>query len=92
VRTALTRGRGDSRVHESHPRKGPKQTTSMAAYLARPHPRCNGYLGIVLREPGRNTSLLEINGHCVQCSHRCAWILIRGKARRANHSPEEELC
>ena len=25
-------------------------------YLARPCPRCNGYLGIVLREPERNTA------------------------------------
>ena len=26
----------------------------MATYLARQCPQCNGYLGIVLREPGRN--------------------------------------
>jgi hypothetical protein len=58
----------------------------MATYLARPRPRCNGYLGIVLREAGRNTPLRAINGHCVQCGHRLAWILIRGKARRGNRS------
>ncbi len=49
---------------------------------------CNGYLGVVLREPGRNTPLQAINGHCVQCGHRLAWILIRGKARY--YSPAEE--
>lgn len=39
----------------------------MATYLARACPRCNGYLGIVLREPGRNTPLMAINGHCLKC-------------------------
>ena len=28
----------------------------MARYLVRPCSRCKGYVGIVLREPGRNTS------------------------------------
>ena len=54
----------------------------MATYLARPCPKCNGYLGIVLREPGRNTPLQAINGHCVQCGHRLAWILIRLEGRQ----------
>ena len=58
----------------------------MARYRVRPCPRCNGYLGIVLRQSGRNMPLRAINGHRVQCGHRLAWILIRGKARRANHS------
>jgi hypothetical protein len=49
-------------------------------------PRCKGYLGVVLPEPGRSTRLRAINGHCVQCGHRLAWILIRGKASRA-HRP-----
>ena len=34
--------------------------------LGRPCPKCNGYLAIVLREPGRNTTLRAINGRCVQ--------------------------
>jgi hypothetical protein len=58
----------------------------MATYLARLCARCNGDLGIVLSDPGRNTSLRAINGHCVQCGHRLAWILIRGKRRGGNHS------
>jgi hypothetical protein len=29
----------------------------MGRYFARPCPRCNGYLGIVLREAERNASL-----------------------------------
>jgi hypothetical protein len=35
---------------------------AMAKYLTRPCPRCNGYLGIVLREAGGNTPLQASNG------------------------------
>jgi hypothetical protein len=35
----------------------------MATYLARQCPRCNGYLGVILREPGRNVLV------------RCEWAL-----------------
>jgi hypothetical protein len=52
----------------------------MRKYLARPCPRCNGYLGVVLREPERNTGLRSVRGHCFRCHHRLAWTLIRGKA------------
>ena len=51
----------------------------MATYLARPCPRCNGYLGIVLREPGRNMPVRAVNGLCLKCGYRLAWIVIRGK-------------
>jgi hypothetical protein len=51
----------------------------MARYLARPCPRCNGYLGIVLRESGRNTPVRAVNGHCLRCGYRLAWIVISGK-------------
>jgi hypothetical protein len=64
----------------------------MPKYLARSCPRCSGYLGIVLRERRRNTPLRAINGRCVECGYRLAWIL-RGKelarrvgtARRSSH-------
>ena len=49
----------------------------MARYLARACPRCNGYLGIVLREPGRNVPLQAVNGHCLGCGYRMSWIVIR---------------
>jgi hypothetical protein len=52
----------------------------MATYLTLPCPRCNGYLGIVLREPGRNTPLRAVNGHCLKCGHRLAWIVIKGSS------------
>jgi hypothetical protein len=48
----------------------------MATYLARQCPRCNGYLGIVLREPGRNMPVRAVNGHCLKCGYRLAWIVI----------------
>ncbi len=41
-------------------------------YLTQRCLRCNGYLGIVLREAGRNTPLRAINGRCVQCGRRLA--------------------
>ena len=34
-------------------------------------------LGIVLREPGRNTRLQAVNAHCLECNNRLAWIVIR---------------
>lgn len=48
-------------------------------YLSRLCPRCNGYVGIIVREPGRNTPLEAVNGHCLRCSYRMAWIVIREK-------------
>ena len=51
----------------------------MARYLARICPRCNGYVGITIREPGRNLPVQAVNGHCAKCSYRMAWIVIRGK-------------
>jgi len=45
----------------------------------RNHPRCANYLGIVFREPGRNTPVQVVNGHCLICDYRPAWIVIRGK-------------
>jgi hypothetical protein len=51
----------------------------MAKYLCRSCPRCNGYVGIVLGEPGRNSPLQAVNGHCLRCGYRLAWIVIRGK-------------
>ena len=64
---------------------------TMTKYLARPCPRCNGYLGIVLREPDRNTSVRPICGHCFRCNHRLAWKLIKGKALFPPHVPEKSL-
>jgi hypothetical protein len=63
---------------------------TMATYLSRPCPRCNGYLGIVLREPGCNTPVRAVNGHCLKCGHRLAWIVIRGK-QAARHQSGNKL-
>ena len=59
----------------------------MARYLARSCPRCNGYLGIVLREPGRNVPLQAVNGHCLRCDYRMAWIVIRGGSKATSTVP-----
>jgi hypothetical protein len=52
----------------------------MAKYFARSCPRCNGYVGIVIREAGRNVGLQAVNGRCTQCRCRMDWFVIRGKA------------
>lgn len=54
----------------------------MVRYLARACPRSNGYVGIVIREPGRNVPLQAVNGRCTRCVYRMAWIVIRGKGQR----------
>ena len=67
---------------------GPKpEADDEHGYLpSSPMSSLNGYLGIVLSELGRNTSLQAINGHCLDCGHRLVWLLIRGKLRSGNHS------
>ena len=50
----------------------------MAKYLYRSCPRCNGYVGIVMRQPERDMPLQAVNGRCVRCRYRFAWIVIRG--------------
>jgi hypothetical protein len=57
----------------------------MIRYLARSCPRCNGYVSITLREPGRNIRAQAVNGHCSRCTFRMAWIVIRGKTSRINN-------
>ena len=48
----------------------------MARYLARSCPRCNGYLGVVLREPGQRTaasgewSMHSLLSHGLDCYQR----------------------
>jgi hypothetical protein len=69
----------------------------MARYLHRNCPHCNGYLGIVLNESGRSLPLQAVNGHCAECGHRLAWIIIRPEkielrrdtaASRPNNKPQ----
>jgi hypothetical protein len=50
----------------------------MAKYFARSCPRCNGYVEIIMREPERYMPLKAVNGRCVRCAYRLAWIVIRG--------------
>jgi hypothetical protein len=51
----------------------------MAKYLRRSCPRCNGYVGIALGEPGRNTRLQAVNGALSGVQLSLAWIVIRGR-------------
>ncbi len=45
----------------------------MPKYLQRSCPKCNGYLGIVVSEREQ-----AINGRCLKCGYRLAWVLVRG--------------
>jgi len=73
-------------IGDPPPKRAPKRVglqglfsgLDMARYLARSCPRRNGYLGIVLREPGRNVPLQAVNGHCLGCGYRMSWIVVRG--------------
>jgi hypothetical protein len=44
----------------------------MAKYLQRSCPKCNGYVGIVV-------PVQAINGWCLKCGYRLAWVLVLGK-------------
>jgi hypothetical protein len=63
----------------------------MATYLARSCPRCNSYLGIVLREPGRNVRVRAVNGHCLKGDYRLAWIVIKGKQAAKQQSVRRQV-
>jgi hypothetical protein len=41
--------------------------------------KCKGYMGVVIPEGKRSRPVKAINGICVQCGYRLAWIVIRGK-------------
>jgi hypothetical protein len=59
----------------------------MAKYLQRSCPKCNGYLGIVVPER-KGKPVQAINGRCLKCGYRLAWVLVRGKT---THPPPEAL-
>lgn len=50
----------------------------MTRQLVRHCPRCNSVLLVKVLEPGQNTRLQAVNGSCVRCSCRLAWIVIKG--------------
>ena len=63
----------------------------MDRYLTRVCPRCGGHIGIYMQEPERDQPLQAVNGQCVRCRYRLAWIVIRGrdnigKPRRRKHA------
>jgi hypothetical protein len=51
----------------------------VAMYLQRSCPKCNGYLGIVVPERKAKMPMQAINGRCLKCGYRLAWVLVRGK-------------
>src|SRR5262249_39270099 len=57
----------------------------MAKYLARSCPRCNDYLGIVMRKPIRNSPVQAINGRCLMWAIDSPGYLC--KVERETHTP-----
>jgi hypothetical protein len=51
----------------------------MAKYLQRSYPKCDGYLGIVVPEQKAKMPVQAINGRCLKCGYRLAWVLVRWK-------------
>jgi len=61
-------------------RAGDGQNTTakaMARWFARACPRCNGYVWISIRQPESDLLLQAVNGRCVRCQYRLAWVVIR---------------
>ncbi len=50
----------------------------MARYFARSCPRCGGYVGITMRESPWKAPVQAVNGRCVGCSYRMAWLVLKG--------------
>src|SRR5215470_2665225 len=56
-------------------------TSDMSKQVVRSCPKCKGELQIVLLDRQRKAPVSAINGRCVKCGYRLAWILIRGHRR-----------
>jgi hypothetical protein len=52
---------------------------NMAKYFQRSCPKCNGYLGIVVPERKTKLPVKVINGRCLKCGYRLAWVLVLGE-------------
>ena len=61
----------------------------MDRYLARACPRCNGYVGIVIREPGRNRR--PSTGGVLGARIGMAWIVVKGTALQQECKSEPRL-
>jgi hypothetical protein len=58
----------------------------VAKYLQRSCPKCNGYLGIVVPERQAKMPVQAINGRCLKCGYRLAWVLFSAGPRIPNLS------
>jgi hypothetical protein len=52
---------------------------SNIAKFQRSSPKCNDYLGIVVPEQKVKIAVKAINGRCLKCGYRLAWVLVSGK-------------
>ena len=66
----------------------------MARYLAKACPQCGGYLGITMRGPLKRAPIKAINGYCVRCDYRMAWLVLDGKRsaeRKHQHAHGDKI-
>jgi hypothetical protein len=63
----------------------------MAKYFARPCPRCGGYVDVAMHGAERNIPLHAVNGRCLKCSYRLAWIVIRGGRKAAKRGVKNSV-
>ncbi len=51
----------------------------MTNYLYRTCPRCQDYLGVVVRDPPEPLREIPIDAYCVVCGFKLGWRLVLGK-------------
>jgi len=51
----------------------------MLKYLYRTCPKCNDYMGVVVRDPPERMREVPIDAHCVVCGFNLEWKLVLGK-------------
>jgi hypothetical protein len=51
----------------------------MNRYFTRTCPRCKGHVGIIIRKRKKPAAPRPVNGRCLDCNYRLAWLVIDGK-------------
>ena len=61
----------------------------MLKYLYRDCPKCNDYLGVVVRDPPEPMREVPIDAHCVVCGFKLGWKLVLGGRQREREVREQ---
>src|SRR5262245_56431959 len=63
----------------------------MDRYLTRVCLRCGGHVSIYLNQPEQGTPFQAVNGHCVRCAYRLAWIVIPAQKQKSLPSSSDNV-